>query len=248
MKQVLLLFVTVILSIYIHAQENTTGTIIYEQLVKLEIKLEGDAAQFAEMMPKERKSNKVLYFNSKASLFINGETGEDEPTAMSSAHGNVMIKMQEPDNKVYTELVSKKQLEQKEFMTRIFLIEGEVSQQWKLTGNQKMILDFPCQEAVTEFDSVKTIVWFTPVIPVSVGPANYGGLPGAILSVETEEDKKTITATSVDFSELEKEVLAKPKKGKKVTREEYNKIVEEKMKEMGAEHGEGKQVIIRMHR
>ena len=189
-----------------------------------------------------------MYFNQEASLFTNGKQKEEETMAMSSGHGNVMIKMQEPDNKVYTEFKSKIQLEQREFMTRIFLIEDKINQAWKLTGNQKMILDFPCQEAISEIDSIKTTAWFTPVIPVSAGPANFGGLPGAILSVETDSGNKTVTATSVIFSEIDKEILTKPKKGKKVKREEYNQIVEEKMKEMGAEHGNGKQVIIRMHR
>ena len=249
MRKILLLVPVLLFGMYSNAQENTSGKIVYEQLVKLDIKLEGDAAQFAHMLPKERKSNKVLYFNSEASLFENGESKEDENMSMSSGGGNVMIKMQEPENKVFTDLGSKKQVEQKEFMTRVFLIEAEISQQWKITGNQKMILNYPCQEAVTEIDSVKMIAWFTPAIPVSAGPNNYGGLPGVILSVESEDGKKSIIAQSVDFSELEKGILSKPKKGKKVSRVEYDKIVEEKMKEMGAEKGEGNhQMMIRIHR
>jgi len=232
-----------------YAQENTSGTVVYEQVKKLEIKLDGAAAEFAHMMPKERKSNKVLHFNQSASLYENKAKEEDETMAMSSGHGNVMIKMQEPENKVFTDLESKKQVEQKEFMTRTFLIEGAVDHKWKITGEQKMILDFPCQEAVVEVDSVVYSAWFTPVIPVSAGPANYGGLPGLVLGVESEDGKNTTLATSVEFVEIEKEMLSKPKKGKKVSREEFETIVEEKMKEMGAEHGNGgNQMIIRIHR
>jgi len=248
MKKSLLFISAIILGLYLNAQENTSGIVVYEQVMKLDIKLEGDAAQFAHMMPKERKSNKVLYFNSDATLFENGKSEEDEDMSMHSGGANVMIKMEEPENKVFTDLSSNKQIEQREFMTRVFLIEGEVANQWKITGKQKMILDFPCQEAVTEKDSTKMIAWFTPAIPVSAGPANYGGLPGLVLAVESEDGKQKTIATSVDFSPLADDILQKPKKGKKVTRDEFDKVVAEKMKEMGGEHGEGRQMMIRIHR
>ncbi len=228
----------ILIALFSTAQENLSGKIVYEQTVKLEIKLEGDASQFADMLPKERKSNKVLYFNQEASLYENGEAVENEASTMSSG-GNITIQMKEPENKVFTDLKKKKQIEQREFMTRMFLIEGEKDIQWKLTGQQKMILDLPCQEAETEIDSVLVSVWFTPAIPVSAGPANYGGLPGLILEVNSDGGDRTLVATSVDLSPVNAEVLEIPKKGRKVTREEYDKIVEEKMKEMGAQKGEG---------
>lgn len=248
MKKILLLIPALFPGLFINAQENTSGTVIYEQVIKLEIKLEGDAAQFAGMLPKERKTNKVLYFDSGESLFENMEKDEDETMNMSSGGGNVMIKMEEPENKVFTEIESKKQIEQREFMTRIFLIEGEVAHQWKITGNQKLILEYPCQEAIMIKDSTKMIAWFTPVIPVSTGPANYGGLPGLILAVESGDGKNKTTATSVDLTAVEKDFLVKPKKGKKVTREEFDKVVEEKMKEIGTENGGGHQMMIRIYK
>lgn len=248
MTRILFLVPAIILGLFVNAQENSSGTVVYEQVVKMDIKLEGDAAQFAAMLPKERKSNKVLYFNPEVSLFENGEDGEDEPMSMSSGGGNIMIKMEEPENKVFTNLPDKRQIEQHEFMTRIFLIEGEVVHQWKLTGKQKMILDYPCQEATTEKDSTLISAWFTPVIPISAGPANYGGLPGLILAVESAGGKQTTTAISVDFSPFADDILKKPKKGKKVTRKEFDKVVEEKMKEMGAENSGGHQMIIHIHK
>ena len=164
-RSILLILILLIFS-FVQAQENTSGTVKYEQVVKLEIKLEGDAAQFADMLPKERKSNKVLYFSPGATLYENGEKTDDQNMSMHSGGGNVMIRMEEPENKIYTDLRNKKQLEQREFMTRVFLIEGNIDQQWKITGKQKMILDFPCQEATMVKDSIPVSVWFTPAIPV----------------------------------------------------------------------------------
>jgi GLPGLI family protein len=106
-------------------------------------------------------------------------------------------------------------------------------------------MGFICQEAVHS-DSLRSIrVWFTSSIPVSSGPAGYGGLPGMIIQVDINNGKRVITATRIDPL-TNPEVLVKPKEGKKVTTAEYKKIVDDKMKEMGDDHGEGtNHVIIR---
>ncbi len=247
MKKFLLL-PSILYVFIVNGQENHSGKVVYEQTVKLEIKLEGDAAQFADMLPKERKSNKVLYFNPEASLYQNGESLDNDAAALNSSGGNVTIQMKEPENKVFTDLKKNTQIEQREFMTRMFLIEGKSPVNWKMTGKQKMILDYPCQEAVTEIDSLPVSAWFTPAIPVSAGPASYSGLPGLILEVNSNNGKRTIVATSIDMVSVEKDLLEVPKKGKKVSREEFTQIMDEKMKEMGAQNGDGTHMMIRIER
>jgi GLPGLI family protein len=218
----------------------TSGTVKYEEKVKLDIHLEGDGAQFANMLPKERKSNKILVFNQDEALYTNNKDVEKEDEIMSGEEegGMVQIYMDEPDNKLYTDLKTKKQIEQREFMTRMFLIEGEMeTSPWKLTGEEKEILGFTCQGAVMEKDSVTTIAWFTPSIPVSAGPGSYNNLPGLVLEVNVKDGDRIISATSIEENTGDVAGLDKPKGGKKVTKEEFDKIVDEKMKEMGAEKG-----------
>ena len=234
-----LLIVLLLGSFLSYSQENTSGTIVYEQVVKIEIKMDGDAAQFANMMPKERKSEKVLLFNNLQSLYENKKASDQEDVSMNSGGANVMIKMVEPENKVFTDLPAKKQIEMREFMTRIFLIDREQNYQWKITGNQKMIHELPCQEATTLDDEKKVVAWFCPAIPVSAGPGKYGGLPGLILCVELDEGKNITTVKTIDFTPVADSKIVKPEKGKKVTNEEFNKIVEEKVKEMGGQSGSG---------
>ena len=71
MKKTVLLIGLMLAGYLSFSQDNTSGTIVYEQTIKMEIKMEGEAAQFAAMMPKERKSAKVLYFNGQQSLYEN---------------------------------------------------------------------------------------------------------------------------------------------------------------------------------
>jgi GLPGLI family protein len=72
--------------------------------------------------------------------------------------------------------------------------------------------------------------WFTPQIPVKNGPGEYAGLPGLIL--EMSIDRTTILCSKIVLNPKEADKIEAPDKGKEVTREEYNKIVKEKMDEM----------------
>lgn len=232
--------------------ENNQGKVVYEEVIKMEIKLEGAAAQFADQLPKERRSKKELLFTPEATLYQNSKEEESaEDIAMSSGGGMVQMKMVQPENVLFYDIEESKTIEKKEFMTRNFLIEGKVDQGgWKLTGEQKNILEYSCMQAVKENEEgEKTIAWFSPSIPVSSGPSNFIGLPGLVLQVEMDGGDRIITAESIEFNEIDKDLLIKPKKGKKVTMEEYDEIVAKKMEEMGAEQGEGRGTfVIEVHK
>lgn len=247
MKKTGFLISTVFFGLTAFSQENTSGKIIYEQTVKFEIKLEGEAAQFASQFPKEHKSEMVLYFDNQQALYQNNAAPKDDEMEMHSGGPNVMIKMGNTENKVFTDLAVKKQIEMREFMTRFFLIDREIYTSWKITGKQKMILNYPCQEATSVVGEEKVVAWFTPAIPVSVGPGKYGGLPGLILSVELDAGKNSTIAKSIDLTAVSKDKIVRPEKGKKVSLEEFDKIVAEKMKETGGNAGSsGGAVMIRI--
>lgn len=228
--------------------EKNSGQVVYEETVKMEIKLEGENAQFADMMPKERKSEKVLYFTPEASLYqLNNQKKEDETVTQEVDGGAVMVKMVQPDDKFYVDLENEKTIEQRDFMSRIFLIEKDLgSEGWKITGNQKTFLGYPCQEAIKEKDSSIILAWFTPAIPVSTGPGRYTGLPGLVLSVDIDHGKRTIAAASLEIKPVEGSLIQKPKGGKKVSPEEFDRIVAEKQKEMQEQYGGSGGVVIRI--
>jgi GLPGLI family protein len=84
------------------------------------------------------------------------------------------------------------------------------------------------KERVTEL--IIVTAWYTLDIPVGHGPGDYWGLPGLILEIDAGETK--IFCTKIVLNPKEKSEISEPKKGKVVNQEEYDKIVEEKMKEM----------------
>lgn len=230
-----------------------SGKITFVEKIKLEINLEGDAAQFADQLPKEQVNNKVLYFTPDYSLYRAGDSNKtDENMDMGGSDGGIKIRMINggEGDLVFCDFKNRKKTEQKEFMTRKFLVEGDlIAPGWKMTGNFTTILGHSCMEAVNE-DTVKKIkAWFTSDIPVSAGPAGFNGLPGIILQVDINDGSQTISATGIDTSPVNMSLLEKPKEGKKVTADEFKKIVDEKRKEMGEESGGGENhIVIKINR
>jgi len=231
------------------SQQNSSapvkqGFIVYNEIVKLDIKLEGDAAQFAHMLPKERTSSKALYFNDEFALYKKYDAPRQDdagPEIVETEGMMVQVKMMEPDNKTFTYLKNNKQIEQREFMTRMFLVERKLTvPNWKFTGNNKSIIGYNCMEATCEDKEGKTLTaWFTPEIPLPAGPDTIGNLPGMVLAVDYDNGQRTINAIEIDTNPLDADILKKPKKGKKVSEQKYKAIVQEKMEEMGAEGGQG---------
>ena len=228
--------------------QNTSGEVIFTETIKLHIDLpDGDEAM-KKMLPSEQKITKSLVFNEKASLYKNaGPTGEGDIDLKHEEDGNdINIKMKVPEVVQFTDLQSGGWVRAEEFFGRDFLVTGEPKKlAWKLTGEQKKLGDYICQKAILQDTAQVVTAWFTPQIPVSAGPGQFGQLPGLILELEMDGGDRNVKATKIDLKPIEKSALAKPKKGKAVTADEFDKIREEKMKEMGAETG-GKPGQMRM--
>lgn len=82
---------------------------------------------------------------------------------------------------------------------------------------------------------IEVVAWYTPQIPVNQGPGEYWGLPGLILEVNA--DRTTILCSKIVLNPEEKEDIKKPTKGQEVSRDEYNKIMKDKMEEMREMYG-----------
>lgn len=243
MKTLLFAFGILCIPALVNAQQANnekplSGEVVYRETQKMDIQLEGIDAQIAEQIPRERKSEKVLRFTEEEAVFENREK-EDLDDDLDTEGSGIMIRVSQPDNKTYWDLKKGKVIEQKEFMSRFFLIESELEPtKWKMSGKQKMILDYACQEAVTQMEGTDIRAWFTPEIGVPVGPGTFSGLPGLVLAVEMNEGDRRIEAIGVDMKPLEKSELKEPTRGKKVSPDEFQAIVAEKLKEMGME-GDG---------
>lgn len=206
------------------------------------------------MFPKEVKKNKQLIFNETESLFENSiakkSNEEDEP----QENNGVTIKMNfigggdGEKEKTYINHLQNKKVESKSFFGKDFLVINDSINkvQWKPTGKQKIMLNYPCYEAITmanvngKQDTVTA--WYTPAISTQAGPMGYFGLPGMILQLQLGPNL-SFTATEIIEKQVSKNELQKPTNGKQVTAAEFKVIQDEKLKEMGMEKGKPKVIF-----
>lgn len=219
-----------VFSMTAYSQVSTqAGVVRYESVRKIEIKLaEGD--EIAGMLPNELKTVRELLFNSEKALFRAAEEQTEAEAYRESTGGNeIVIKIKEPELFIYSDLNSKINTEQREFMSRYFLIETRTdTARWKLTGNSKKILDYNSLEA--ELLGGDVVAWFAPDLKISCGPEGYCGLPGLILELKAGDGETSYTALAVDFKDPG--AITCPTQGKKVMRKEFDTLVAEKKKEM----------------
>ena len=77
--------------------------------------------------------------------------------------------------------------------------------------------------------------WYTPEIPVSLGPSNYYGLPGFIL--EVNEEKIVLLCSKVTLNIKSALKIKPPSNGKSVTKKEFNAIEKKKREQLMDEDG-----------
>lgn len=246
LKSVFLIAAVFAVSNTLMAQKS--GVITYQETMKLNIDFGGDApdgVDLAGMLPTDRSVTKQLTFNENESIYIDSGEGPED-TEISSDDGSIQIMLVESDieNRLYTNHKENVCLDQQGFMGRAFIINRPVSKiKWKITPEKIKYLDYECIKAtMTDEEGEEVVAWFAPAIPTKAGPSGYGQLPGAILMLSRGDKDLEIKATKVELKEVDK--IEKPDDGKKVSQEEYEKIVEEKMKEMEKEHG-GRTISIR---
>ncbi len=202
---------------------QNTGSVKYEQVIKLDMTPEMKAAMHGVVLP-DQKTSFELFFSEEESLYKKLDTKEKNKS-------NVVMMGADADYFFYVNLAEKKTLEQEEFLGKRFLISGDwTNRDWKVTGETKMILGHPCLKAEITDTLGGITAWFAMDVKVPYGPKGYGQLPGLILELKIH-DKTTIRATEINLKPLS-EPIKKPKKGKKVTAEAYKTIKEEKLKEL----------------
>lgn len=81
----------------------------------------------------------------------------------------------------------------------IIVHENYPEMQWKIESETKKIANYICNKASLTFRGRKWIVWFTPELPINVGPWKFVNLPGAILQAYDKDANLSWNATKISF-------------------------------------------------
>ncbi|NND05270.1 MAG: GLPGLI family protein [Saprospiraceae bacterium] len=232
------LIIALFLSSFI-VQGQTTGEIIYEQTVDIHARMTGQRAQFKEMVPQYRTDQMILTFDDHQSVYIREQDEEKPVFDPNERGGRFRMRMMGAANGIlWQDYKTDQRVEQRDFMDKKFLIKGEPHRYaWKMTGESKQVGQYLCQKATYSDSTIQLEAWFTPMIPVPLGPGEFGQLPGLVLHVDINNGQRTITATEINLKEIDGSTISEPTKGKEVTQEEFRSIVREKMKEMRDQNG-----------
>ncbi len=229
---------------------QTQGEIKYTTKINLHAQLPDDenSEMIKGMIPEFQEMKSVLLFTTAESFYTYDSEDESEET-IDEEDGNVMIKieMDAPEEEIYTDVANGIVIEQRDLMGKMFLIKDTLRESdWRVSDEQKVFSGLMCQKAelIQEEDTI--VAWFTPQIPVSTGPAGFGGLPGLIVHVSTNGGNMQITASNIITREIDKKEIKAPTKGKEITAEEFGKLEMEKMKQMQEQYGGGEGVNVIM--
>ena len=232
------------------------GTITYTHSINIEIELPPELAMMAGEMPEMPSAvtqDVLLHFDPLASLMVPAPKGTDrkgrrEDMVMEMAMlsevamfmGPVGVKLggkaatgRSPAAESYVDLGEGRIVETHEFMGRTFrVVDQRPAYEWRLTSEQAQHLGYMVIKATAEHDSTSIEAWFTPEIPVQGGPGPYGGLPGMILVVSIDGGETKYFATEIALGDVEEGLILAPDEGREMSREEYDRVVAEKMEEM----------------
>lgn len=245
-KLILLLGILVSLTAANVVFGQASGVITYEIKVNLHRRLPPERADMKGMIPEFRTTKEQLFFNENESLYK--PLIEDEEEEMGG--GGMRMVIRQPNNELYLDQSSGKILSKQEFMGKNYLIEDSVKvSPWKFGTEVKTIQGFECRQAYYT-DSVQMNIngnpvtekreitaWYTDKIRPFLGPERFNSLPGAVLAVDINGGERVLIAKTIEMRELKKNELKMPASGTKTTQEEYRKMVEEQMKQMGGRGG-----------
>ncbi len=237
--------------------QDFQGVATYKTKRKVDLKMDSTQVssemqdQMMEMLKKQFEKTYTLTFDATSSIY------KEEESLSKPQMGGVQVMMFNTGGAdiLYKNIKEERYTNQNDVYGKIFLVKDTLNAfDWKLEGETKHIGEYTCYKAtftreievresgisfngdkdlnereVTKKTQVVT-AWYTPQIPVNNGPESYYGLPGLIL--EINDGQQTIICSKIVLNPKEKVEIKEPKKGKKVSQDAFNKIMEKKMKEM----------------
>ncbi|HAD96771.1 MAG TPA: GLPGLI family protein [Cryomorphaceae bacterium] len=261
MKYILFTLITA-LGVSTHSfGQNFQGIATYQTATSLDMKLDSTSMtpeqqqMIMQMLKKQMQKEFELSFNKTESVYKEVEQLDKQPGM------GFMSMLSGVEGVLYKNLQSGLSSRQTEFFSKLFLVRDTLEKKdWKLGKETKQIGSYTCYKAtviqpVTSkifsgeenedgshtkevVDTVEMVAWYTPQIPVSHGPASFWGLPGLIM--EVQDGKTAMLCSKVVLNPKKELKIEEPTEGEEVTREEFEKIADDKIKEMERMYGGGR--------
>lgn len=242
------------------AAQSVEGSVSFEKKINLWKRIKDESRR--AMVPEFRTSKNILYYNDSVSLSKVVPEEEDGMSAEGEGGGRPRFgrMMGGMEGDLYKNYNSGLLLQALEVAGKDFLIVDTVKKMpWKISTETKEILGQICHKAVSKQKNlpgmeggwgrsrsetsdtatekeIVTIAWFAPSLKVPIGPDQLGQLPGPILEADVDDGFIVYKATALGKGPVAKE-LKEPKKGKRTTKAEFRKMMQEMMRNFGGGGG-----------
>jgi GLPGLI family protein len=246
----------------ISVAQTKEGTIIYERKINMHKRIQ-DENMKAMIPEFRTTKHQLLFSDSVSMYkTVPEEEQPDAMHEEGGARVIVRMGGPGENSEQYKNFAEGKAIQAMEMGARNLLIEDSIKpRKWKLTGETKQILGYTCRKAIStetimmgggtrimmggaggqastdtankpKAQEVTVEAWFAEGINSPAGPDSYGLLPGVILELNVDNGSMIYQAKEVKTT-VNAADIKEPKKGKRVTRQEYNNMMMEMMKNSG---------------
>jgi GLPGLI family protein len=212
--------------------QPSQGVITYEVRMDVHRSLPADRQELKAMIPQFRIENYQLFFTPAASLY---KAKEEETPPTVGGGGGMRMMMRMPKSETFIDRESRERTVFQDMLGRNFLIVDTMGiEPWKFGNEQMEIAGYMCLMAWFTDTVAKQEVtaWFAPQLSPFMGPDKYVTLPGTVLAVDINNGERVWVARQIEAREVKPAEVRKPSRGDKMTREQFNKFVEEQMQRM----------------
>ena len=219
--------------------DGQSGTIVYDWVSTLDVVTTGEMADVQSALEGLRYQPFALHFTPLGSLMVRGSVKRAYVSPASftphSDNVNALVRILEAWYAVEPNVLHQAYVGE-DGSSRVKVLgsmDGEMyrvdagvdSLAWRITEEQREHLGYPVIVAVGETGGEQAEAWFAPDIPVSGGPALYGGLPGMILVLSLNGGRTTYAATEISLDGVEDGLIRLPEVGEAVSEAEFRSIV-----------------------
>jgi len=224
------------------ARSVKEGRIVYKRKINIHRRMEDESMK--RMVPEFDSARSELLFSADQSLYRNIKEAEDIRDQAGQDQDGPVVRMRfgGGDDQTYKNYTLEKMTQQREMGPKKYIIEDSFPHYtWKMEQDTQTIHGYLCKKATTKGRQGNAVTaWYTEEIQCPSGPEEYGSLPGLILQLDINDGEVVFSPDDIDTKSLDKGLVHAPTDGKKITREAFRKMVEDRF---GPGAGGGRPVI-----
>ncbi len=221
-----------------------SGRIVYQRTVTVDVELPGETVFIPDRLRARDGTMFSMFFTPSSSLMVPENEGRGENLGWTvfplmpmytNAFLTLLTEWHDREENVMQQAFSGADGQSRVRVLRstrgtpLRMVEDageDNSIEWEVADEHREHLGFDVVRATAGSGDDLIEAWFAPDIPVSGGPALYGGLPGMILSLSVAGGRTRYDATEIDLGGVAEGVIAPPDEGDVVSEDEYHSLIE----------------------